>query len=35
MPASISYNVARVLSWSLLAGALLYAFWPDSQDEKD
>lgn len=35
MPTPTSYNVARALGWGLLAGALLYAFWPNNQEEED
>lgn len=35
MPEPTSYNVARALGWGLLAGALLYAFWPKSRRHND
>ena len=35
MPAPTSYNVARTIGWSLLAGVLLYALWPKGRDDDD
>lgn len=33
MPAPTSYNAFRAIGWGLLAGLMLYACWPASQDE--
>ena len=35
MPDPTSYNVARTIGWSLLAGVLLYAIWPRGRDDDD
>ncbi|GAB3556857.1 MBL fold metallo-hydrolase [Spirosoma fluminis] len=36
MPSPTSYNVARAIGWGLVAGLLLYTFWPgSSQDDED
>ena len=33
MPTPTSYNVARAMGWGMLAGVLLYTFWPDGKNE--